>query len=1237
MSTYKHCKRSLSGHKGYYNIIYKSFNSLLNQEPSPSSDAVRRSYAKLQDRYDKVFSALDVCTAALDNDESVADDAKETEHKELLDYHELVLSEQNSAETLYSNFNAKIVDKAPAVVVPPAPPPLLTNKPTVKLTSLSPPKWNGVKADFYTWKKKFQHIMGEANVLDEMTQLCYLQEPNILPGEFQLLISDCSSINEVWSRLEERVPKSTIRHEIITRLRNVSPLPAKRTVAVLRDFANEISLFCRRMTDLGYSRDNYTCIILQDVFDRLDRGTALRYRNKIDIQRSVGASVEEDLDSISSFLRSEATTLEMTIGVSTINVNSVNSIEIRCDCGCDSNHQILECSVYNATTPQRRRTLIISSLRCFLCLEKGHKKDTCTLSKTCSCVDNHHISLCTRTEENPTASNNCVTDLETPGVDVKPRDYSPLVIAEIQNKRGVWKRAKCFLDNGSNASLIRTEFAMDNDLQAGEEGDVHLGVAGGHVHKEPSEEYEFRIRPIGGVETYYMVTCGITKPCSNVRPVPKSVFTTYNHLKAVEKQVYLDGGEVDVLIGRDYAPLISEESVLRATGDPDNNPSVAFTRLGCYLFGGLTKGNERTVNSLTVNSLNTNFINKQDESELKRFLYSDVIGVQPTSLCVCTDNEISESKFIKHVHESTTMNDEGRVSVEMPWARGFPESLPSPNNIYRAKDQLLRREAALKKDENLSFIHNNEIQMLVDSGAVKKLSVEESLKATQEVGWFLNHRIVEQPGRTTTKHRLVFDSAAPYKGVSLNDGYDKGPSLTNSLFKCLLKWREGYIAATGDIEKMFNQVGIAEKDRKYHQFLWRNGDSNSPILVYQWQRLLFGNKPSPDLATYALHYLADKERFLHPQGAHILKNEAYVDDIGFSEDDVITTAGGMVEVNSILEKGKFNVKIWNSNNLELDQNRKEEIAGVLGYRWNKRVDTFSAKPRHPDDVCEKNMTKKWSLGFVAKACWDPLGIYLPVSIQYRVDLQMLWEKGFGWDQCLPKDITERWVSHTQEIQELQDVVLERCLKPLDVIDVPQLHAFSDGGDEAFGTCVFIRWVTTKGVELRFVAAKAFVAPLKRKSTPRIELMAAVAMSRLTTEIANALGYSFKFTRFWIDSEVVLYWLFSESCLYKPFVSTRVQEFQDNHLGWRKQLRYVPTKDNSADCLTKSIPVERLQDWLSGHYSSFLKEEDSIWDKEVDPNSLDEETMKDVLEIKGPGKVGRKLVRHGQKSMQRVRK
>ena len=204
--------------------------------------------------------------------------------------------------------------------------------------------------------------MDEAKIGDELTQLCYLQNPKILPSEYQTLISDCSDIREVWSRLEERVPKSTIKYEIITQFRKVKSLPAKRTPLMLREFANEISLFCRRMTDLGFDKNNYTCIIMQDVYERLDRDTALRFRSQLELKRELGREVVEDLENLCIFIRSEATTLELSEGpllsqtsehisrklnafqqplneTQSDNKNDVS--KVKCTLGCETNPSVL--------------------------------------------------------------------------------------------------------------------------------------------------------------------------------------------------------------------------------------------------------------------------------------------------------------------------------------------------------------------------------------------------------------------------------------------------------------------------------------------------------------------------------------------------------------------------------------------------------------------------------------------------------------------------------------------------------------------------------------------------------------------------------------------------------------------------------------------------------------------------------------------------------------------------------
>ena len=200
------------------------------------------------------------------------------------------------------------------------------------------------------------------------------------------------------------------------------------------------------------------------------------------------------------------------------------------------------------------------------------------------------------------------------------------------------------------------------------------------------------------------------------------------------------------------------------------------------------------------------------------------------------------------------------------------------------------------------------------------------------------------------------------------------------------------------------------------------------------------------------------------------------------------------------------------------------------------------------------------------------------------------------------------------MQTLLGINIKRCLKPGNVVGPPQLHAFSDGGNEAYGTGIFIRWPTSDGTEIVFVAAKAFVAPLKYKTTPRLEFMAAVAMVRLTKEVETALDYPFEFKNFWIGSRVVICWLLSLSSRYKPFVASRIQEFQDCSENYKEEIRCVPSDKNPADCLTKPISINNLASWHKGDYCEFLKLPEEFW-PQYDVRELNTETEKSLLEEK----------------------
>ena len=404
--SFQRSKRSLAGYKGHYNVSVKAFHALCALQPYRTKDSIEKSYSKLQERVDALLAAVDRTNSVLEEAETMEAEKVdvESETQELLAYHEKVLTELNEIEKLFVDFqvsyesrndgrNTRFQDgRSSATSLPTSSP---TTRPSVRLTALDPPGWSGIKADFYTWKKKFIHIMHEANISSELTQLCYLQKQKTLPQEYQIFISDCSSINEVWSRLGERIPKETIKFEIISEFRKLRPLPSRCTPIMLRDFTNEISLFCRRMTDLEFREENYSCIVMQDIYERLNLETTRRYRGKIALQRELGHDVEENLESLCVFLRSEATTLELSTGdhasssrwplkkFNTLNIDDENADrasaeKTMCPLGCNQVHRLIDCDAYMKMTPEDRNEFLRSVSRCFCCLSENHMEDFTT-------------------------------------------------------------------------------------------------------------------------------------------------------------------------------------------------------------------------------------------------------------------------------------------------------------------------------------------------------------------------------------------------------------------------------------------------------------------------------------------------------------------------------------------------------------------------------------------------------------------------------------------------------------------------------------------------------------------------------------------------------------------------------------------------------------------------------------------------------------------------------------------
>ena len=133
----------------------------------------------------------------------------------------------------------------------------------------------------------------------------------------------------------------------------------------------------------------------------------------------------------------------------------------------------------------------------------------------------------------------------------------------------------------------------------------------------------------------------------------------------------------------------------------------------------------------------------------------------------------------------------------------------------------------------------------------------------------------------------------------------------------------------------------------------------------------------------------------------------------------------------------------------------------------------------------------------------------------------------------------------------------------------------------------------RNVLLSFVASKTKVAPLQSLSIPRLELMAAVLGKQLALSIAEILNIDKEFITFWTDSTSVLWWVKGYSRQFKPFIANRIGEIQTstNPNTWR----YVPTKENPADYLTRGTTLTELSQlkiWWEGPI--FLSQDKSNW-------------------------------------------
>ncbi len=446
---------------------------------------------------------------------------------------------------------------------------------------------------------------------------------------------------------------------------------------------------------------------------------------------------------------------------------------------------------------------------------------------------------------------------------------------------------------------------------------------------------------------------------------------------------------------------------------------------------------------------------------------------------------------------------------------------------------------------------------------------------------YLPHHAVIRRDKSTTKLRVVYDASTKTSGPSLNECLHPGPKFDQKILDVLSRFRVHRIAITADIEKVFLMISVVPRDREFLRFLWVDDLSKDDphVVVYRFARVVFGVTCSLFLLYATIQNHLELHEETHGELVSKILRSIYVDDIVTGSRSDEQAYNLYTEAKALLKTGAFNLRKFLTNSPSLqarvvaeESSHVTEPAGVigsaesfaqttlgeaqelrdgeqrvLGVNWNVSSDqiVFSL-----DGLAEQakqlEPTKRNVISLIGRF-YDPLGFLAPIVVRFKVFMQALCGAKIGWDETIPESLMVQWRRLVSDLSESQTMTIPRCY--LDGVDGEifsyQLCGYCDASLLAYAAVVYLQIETEDDSHMHFVVAKTRVAPLKKQSIPRLELLSAVLLARLMDVVKSSLSSELEISscHCFTDSQVALCWIRNTGRSWKPFVQNRVSEIR----------------------------------------------------------------------------------------------
>ena len=207
---------------------------------------------------------------------------------------------------------------------------------------------------------------------------------------------------------------------------------------------------------------------------------------------------------------------------------------------------------------------------------------------------------------------------------------------------------------------------------------------------------------------------------------------------------------------------------------------------------------------------------------------------------------------------------------------------------------------------------------------------------------------------------------------------------------------------------------------------------------------------------------------------------------------------------------------------------------------------------------------------MVSSIFDPMGLISPITVKAKLLIQEIWRRSLGWDEKLPRDLTDQWNLWKNSVLKLSSLAVPRWIhfKSTEIKKV-ELYIFADASSKAYGTAAYVNVVNTNSK----ILGKSKIAPMKNKfsTIPRLELQAALLASRIKVTVTQEMDIHMDNVYLWSDLKTVLNYFCNRNTNFGPYIMRRCNEIRQNTNV--EDWNYIPTDLNIADVLSRGILLE----------------------------------------------------------------